>query len=246
MGCAAIAWPRGTVNPGELLDAVGLPSETDHATKQLSRSASDLMRAGIAIMDDMVLSALEKRTAEDFVETRNTLFPQYLSALFAVGMLINVAVPKHVRERLVAQSLSELEADFRDQGGPAFGEDLRNRGLFTIWTLRKIVDLAEKVQKATLQRTDSEEMVKKFVAAAVWSRFHVDCLVKSIRSKKPIFPEVVEPMSDGLRAAVNAYALIRQVVDAGSVDPELPAVKWDGEDEAWLEDSMSDMADESS
>lgn len=243
MGCAAIAWPKGaSVNP-EMLDAVGLPSETDHTAKRLSGSVNDLMLAAVSIMDEMVLSALEKRTAEEFKNRRDEIFPQYMSALFAFAMLFSATVPKDVRESVIAQSLSELEADFRDSGAPVFGEELRNRGMFTVWTLRKIVELTDAVQEMAFQ---DEENAKKFVANAVYSRFHVDCLVRSIHNKKPIFPELVEPIADGLRSAVNAYALIRQVVDVGAVEPELPPVDWDAEDEAWLSDSMRDLARKSS
>jgi hypothetical protein len=247
MGWAAIAWPKDTgINPGELLDVIGLPSEAEHAPKQLSGSANEMIRAVVSIMDDMVLSVLEKRTAEDFTRVRKEIFPRYFSALVALGALIRVAVPKHVLDRLIAESLSELEADFRDDGAATFGAELRDRGMFTVWTLRKINELADEVQKMSVQRTDSEEIVKQFVAAAVWARFHVDCLVKSIHRKKPIFPEVVEPIADGLRAAVNAYALIRQLVGTGVVEPELPLLSLDEEDEAWLADSMRDMTRESS
>jgi len=243
MGCAGIvAWPETEIKPSSLLDAVGLPSETDHAPKQLSGAANDVMRAAVSVMDDLVLSALEKRTADDFAKMREKVFPDYLAALIAFGLLINVAVPEAARERLIAESLSELESDFRNEGIAVFGENLRNRGLFTVWTLRKIVELGEELhKKAAVQKVD-EENTKKFIASAVWARFHVDCLVKSIRNKKPIFPEVVEPIADGLRAAVNAYAHIRQVVDAGIPEPELAPMQLDAEDEAWLEDSFGDLA----
>jgi hypothetical protein len=241
MGCTAIAWPEIGIKPSSLLDAVGLPSETDHAPKQLSGSANDVMRAAVSVMDDLVLSAIEKRTVEDFVKVRDKVFPEYLSALFAFGMLMSVAVREDARERLIAESLSELESDFRDDGKPIFGEDLRNRGLFTVWTLRKIVELNDELRRKAATQTIDEDNAKKFVVSAVYARFHVDCLVKSIRNKKPIFPPLVEPIADGLRAAVNAYAHMRQVVDAGATEPELAPVELDAEDDAWLSDSMRDL-----
>lgn len=241
MGCAAIAWPEATgIDPREILDAVGLPSETDRTARQLSGSANDLMRAAITIMNDLVLVVLEKRTAKDFVATRNAIFPQYLSALIAFGMLIKIAVPETVLERVIAESLSELEADFRDEGAAAFGQELRNRGLFTVWTLRKIVSLVETLPRDAVP-TASEEAARNFMAAAIWARFHVECLVKSIRFKKTIFPDVVEPIADGLRAAVNAYALIRQVAPEQQTNLEFLPINWEAEDEAWLQDSIRDL-----
>lgn len=238
----AIAWPaEASLNPTEMLETVALPSEKDKTAKKLSGSASDLLRSVVTIIDEMVVSALEKRTAEEFVKTRDQLFPQYLSAMAALSVLIKVSVPKQTMDRIVAESLSEQEADFRDHGAAAFGHELTERGRFTVWTLRKISDLAEKVREAEARNGDSEEIAKKFVASVVWARFHLDCLLKSIHAKKPIFPDVVDPLADGLRAAVNAYAHIRQLVDVQEPDPAF-FVTWDAEDEAWLADSMSDLS----
>jgi hypothetical protein len=249
MGSAAVILPRNIgIDPSELLKLVGLPSEREHAPKQLSGSANEMVRAVVSIVDDMIVSTMEKRTAEEFAAARSEVFPQYFAAMVALGGLIRITVPKPVIDRVIAESLCELEADFRDLGAATFGSELRDRGLFTVWTLRKINDLAEEFQKATVESRDSGEIGKKFAVHAIWARFHIDCLVKSMRTRKPIFPEVIESIVDGLRAAVNAYAWFRQAVNlhVGASEPSLPAVEWDQEDERFLFDSMRDMAREES
>jgi hypothetical protein len=62
----------------------------------------------------------------------------------------------------------------------------------------------------------------------------------------PIYPEVLEVITDLLRSAVNAYAWIRQGVDLRfPVDePVLPNVEWDDEDQELLNGSMRDMETE--
>ena len=94
----------------------------------------------------------------------------------------------------------------------------------------------------------NSEMAMTFASNAVWTRFHVDCLVKSIRTHSPVYPEVVEPIRDGLRAAVNAYAWIRQSLDscASLAEPQIALVPWDAEDEYLLADSMRDLEHEAS
>jgi hypothetical protein len=252
MGSAAVVLPPDiAANPRELLELVGLPSEIEHAPKRLSGVANELIRSVVSIIDDMVLRTMKERTKEDFSKTRSEVFPQYFAAMAALGSLIKITVPNDDVIRLMAQSLSELEADFRDRGAAAFGSELRDRGIFTVWILRKISDLAQEVALAPVEgdATKSDnEITKKFAVHAVWARFHIDCLVKSMHSGNPIFPDVVDSIIDGLRAAVNAYAWVRQGVDLrlGEPEPELPPVKWNEEDEALLSDSMRDLKNEES
>jgi len=240
---SAVVYPQ-QIGPSlrELLELLGLPSESEQASKQLSGSANELVRTVTSIIDSMILRTMEARTAESFREVRKEIFPAYFSAMCALGTLLRVVVPKNDIVWMSAQSLSALESDFRNEGAAAFGLELRDRGLFTVWVLRKISDLSEGLDETKA----GSEKAKHFAIAAIWARFHIDCLIKSMQSHKPIFPEVVEPIADGLRAAVNAYALLRQEVDehAGASEPELPPVLWESEDEILLQDSMRDMARE--
>ena len=55
-------------------------------------------------------------------------------------------------------------------------------------------------------------------------RFHLDCLLASMKHQRPIYPEILAVISDGLRSGVDAYAWIRQCVDlrTGTEEPVLP------------------------
>jgi hypothetical protein len=249
---ATVIFPQNIgQNPRELLGLVGLPSDAEHTAKQLSGSANDLIRSVVSIIDDLILRAIRQRTREDFEATRSEVYPQYFAAMTALGMLISITVPKEEISWLAAQSLSELEADFRDTGASSFGAGLRDRGLFTVWILRKIAELAPEVLKAqSLPETKKQdnELALQFGSHAVWSRFHIDCLVNSMHSRTPIFPDVVPSIEEGLRAAVNAYAWIRQAVDlrVGHPEQEIPPIQLDDDDEAFLADSMREWAKEES
>lgn len=247
---AVLALPKGLggTNVGKMLRVVGLPSE--RTEKQLSGSADQVVRTIVSILEDLVSRTMTKRSSAEFVSTRAEVFPSYFAAMRALGDLVGLVVPRHTIERLVAEAFSELEHDLRELGVTTFGSDLRDRGLFTVWTLRKISDLAKDIDTAELAKgleDHDAEVAMKFATHAVWARFHVDCLVQAMRLKKPIYPEVVDNVADGLRAAVNAYAWIRQAVDlrTGTAEPDLSPVEWAEEDQILLDDSMRDMANES-
>ncbi len=155
----------------------------------------------------------------------------------SLGTLIKITVPERDIELLTSQSLAALEADFRNQGAAKFGAELRDRGLFTVWTLRKIRDLSRGMNSNVL----ASEAGRKFASYAVWARFHIDCLIKSMKSDMPLFPAVVENIVDGLRAAVDAYAWLRIEADhisGGSAEVDYPPVQWEKEDDILLQDSM--------
>jgi hypothetical protein len=237
-------------NPRELLGLVGLPSDADTAPKQLSASTHDMVRSVVSVVDAMILRTIKDRTREDFEKTRTEVFPQYFAAMAALSMLVRVTVDDKDLTWLAAQSLSELEADFRDHGAAAFGTAIRDRGVFTVWILRKVASFIPDISKAPAldgeQQKKDNELAMQFVTHAAWARFHIDCLINSMHSKVPIFPDVMPSIEDGLRAAVNAYALIRQAVDlrVGNPEPNYPNVPWDEEDASFVADSMRDLARE--
>ncbi|HUI82358.1 MAG TPA: hypothetical protein VLY24_30755 [Bryobacteraceae bacterium] len=248
MASASIALPK--VNRAELLKIIGLPSEREQAAR-IADGAGELVRTVVSVIDNLVTACIERRTANEFLQKRNEVFPQYFVAMRALGDLTKIVLPKQAIERLVAESFSEMEADFRELGPPTFGTDLTERGMFTVWTLRKIHDLAQEIVASPIPIEDDSknkdnEMAMEFVTLAVWNRFHVDCLTKSMRAKKPLYPEVVEPIRDGLRAAVNAYACIRRWADLRNpkAEPVLSHVEWSEEDECLLADSMRDLEQE--
>jgi len=250
MGSAAVALPR--VSLADMLKLIGLPSEvseTEHTTEIMGR-ANDLVRTVVSVVDDLVSIAIEKRTADDFGSSRAEVFPQYFVAMRALGDLARIVLPKQTIERLSAEWFSGLEADFRELGAAAFGSDLTDRGIFTVWTLRKIHDLAQEIAVSPFPKENEVkdgELAMEFATKALWTRFHVDCLTKSMRGKRPIYPEVVEPIRDGLRAAVNTYACIRQWADLRHPrpEPQLGPIEWTSDDELLLIDSMSDLERES-
>ncbi len=247
---AAVAIPRP--NPGELLKLVGLPSKAGEngLSGETSGRANELVRTVVSVVDDLVASSLEKRTAVNFTQVRMQIFPQCFAAMRALRDLTQIVLPRQTIVRQSAEWFSGLEGDFRKLGPSAFGMDLTERGIFTVWTLRKIYDLGQEIQASTAPMQDAgkdEEMAMDFATRAMWTRFHLDCLTKSMRDQTPIYPEVVVDIRDGLRQAVDTYACIRQWADLKSPrqEPDFDPIEWEADDELLLADSMRDLERES-
>jgi hypothetical protein len=247
MGSVAVSLPKPKINLGDLLKVVGLPTERERETR-IPDSAGDLVREVVAVIDGLISTSIEQHTAEAFCETREIVFPQYCAAVRALGDLARIVLPKHTIDRMSIESFAVMESDFRELGGATFGADLTERGLFTAWTLRKIYDLGQEISASPQPKENAKEdteLARGFVRMALWNRFHLDCLTKSMRAGKPLYPEVIDPIRDGLRAAVDAYAAIRQWADLRNPSrPEtmdFASLEWTNDDEVLLSDSMRDL-----
>jgi hypothetical protein len=227
---------------------LGLPAEQS-AKRQLSGSADEVVKTIAAVLDEMVLGVIAKRTALEFAEATNATLPNYVKLVWSYAQIVSAIVPPNVLARLTAESFSELEADIREHAVQAFGADTRDRAVFTVWTLRKTSDL---LQLMVARVTDGDEakdqeFLTNFLLHALRARFNVDCLRASMRMKRAIYPEALGLIADGLRSAVDAYAWIKQAVDLRIPTDESSLVvqtSWDAEDQGLLDESMQDMAQE--
>jgi hypothetical protein len=232
------------LNVGEML---ALPNvQSGQRVKRLSATAEQLVSSIASVMDDLVSVTIERRTAADFLATRNDVFPHYFQAVRALTDLARIIVPQHVLQVLTLESFTEMEAEFRDQGLEAFGQAVRDQALFTVWTLRKISDLCQRIGNAKLNpgfKESDAEMFANFVSHAVGARFHLDCLLKSMIVQKPMHPDVLSVVIDGLRNAVNAYAWARRAFDlrVPRTEQENVTVEWDEEDRQLLNEATFDM-----
>lgn len=246
----ALALPQGlaSIGVGEPVPFVAFPSK--RSAKQLSGSTEELVRTIVTVIDQLTVSAIEKRTAVEFTAVWNEVFPNYARIMCALGALSKALIPPLILDQVTADSLCEMEADFRNHALPAFGSAIRDQALFTVWTLRKINDLAHQLSTAELTEDDKgkeNNFAKLFIYHGLRMRFHLDCLLAAIRHEHPIYPEVLASISDGLRSGVDAYAWIRQCVDLRTKreDPVLPFIELDEEDREFIDASARDMASES-
>lgn len=206
------------------------------------------MRSAHAALEDLILTVIERRSANEFVAARIAMYPTYCRAALALPQLVRVVVPPHIIERLNREFLCELEADLREHGLAFFGGAVRDQAMFTAWTLRKIMDLTTQIpETATVDQNQLPalaDITTQFVQHAIWMRFHLHCLVSSMRSNKVIFPEPLDLILDGLRSAVNAYGLARRALDllAPQAHAKLELQEWDDEDAGLLAEASRDMS----
>lgn len=242
-----LALPDGQTIEGVHL--LGLPAEKP-AKRDLSGSADQVVRAVANVLNQMIMRVIDTRTSDEFLAAYNQVFTPYMQLVGSLSQIVSAIVPRTVLVRLAHESFSEMEADIRDNAVAAFGADMRDRAVFTVWTLRKINDLMEicagSVPDGDGDREKDKEFSSFFLAHALRARFGVDCLVASMQSRKTIRPEIMPPLADTLRSAVDAYAWIKRAADLRRPDTEeeLTVAAWDDEDEQLLKESMYDMANE--
>jgi len=238
------------LSEGKGLSFLSFPSK--QSAKQLAGSTGEAVRNIAEILEQLLTAAVEKRTAAEFIALRDSTFPHYTGVMIALATLVKAVVPAATVERLTAESLSEQEAELRDKGAAAFGTTVRDQAIFTVWTLWKINGLGQKLSTLPTvpddRKEDDARFLQMFIFHGLRTRFHLDCLTASIRHNLPIFPEVLNAISDGLRSGVDAYAWIRQSVDVRCQheEPVLPFLPLDEEDREFVDASARDMASDSS
>jgi hypothetical protein len=224
-----------------------LASRSKQSVRQLSAPASEVFKGIREAVDQLILSAIETRTENEFKAAFKAAFPKYVGITLALSAFSNAVVPEDTINRMARESICELEAEFRDKALPAFGSEIKDQLMFTVWTLRKISDLL--IQIAATKPDDScrerdKECCEHFLGTALQAKFALDCFSMALHLNRPIYPEVMEALKDGLRAMVNAYAWARRgaALRAPAVESTSESDVSTEEDNELLRSSMQDMA----
>jgi len=243
----AFALPQGLLETLSVARPAIVAFPSEQSAKQLPGATVEAVKSILALVDQITTAAIEKRTAEDFREARQESYPAYASVMLALGSLANAVVPRPLMDRLTSEAFCEMEADLREHGLAAFGAEVRDQAIFTVWTLRRTSEVCEQIHRTTLKAEDREadaEFSSRYLTMAMWTRFHVDCLIKSMDSGRSLYPSVLAEMIDGLRGAVNAYAWARRglALRAHPTEPSIAPVEWDEEEQELLNEANRDMA----
>ena len=234
------------VGLGDLLALIGLPSKRNEAG-ELSGATEKILRGISTFVDTLLFRALAAQTKGEFTAVRDEVFGQYAGTLTSLAKIIAIHVPDLVVERVVSESFSELEAEFHEKGADRFGIPAYDQAMFTIWTFRRTSRLIARIASAGTVpphlKTKDEDLARSFSYFALWTQFHLDCLLCAIRFDKPIPMDVLSAVVDGLRAAVNAYGYARQGINlrCPEEEPLIAPYEWDEEDQDLLNSSMNDL-----
>jgi hypothetical protein len=234
------------MNVGNMLALPGRVFERPEDSKRVSVSTQELFRNVADTLRELVAYAIQKRTANDFRKAVDKVFPKYFEAALGLSLLARTSVARPVLETLTNESFSTMEADFRENGLAAFGAAVRDQAVFTVWTFRKISEICQKIDGTKLavglQESD-EKIFLHFAYHLMRTRFHLGCLAASMRLHKPLYPDVLTIIIDGLRSAVNSYAWARQALDLRipSTEPQVTPIEWDDEEQALLSEANQDI-----
>lgn len=240
---AAFYLSRSPAEPqlGELIGFAAAP-----ARHRERHPAEDLLRNSVAALEELLGGLVTKRSALEFRMGRDAMLPTYWQVMAGTAQVVQLLMPREEVEHIVAESLTELEAGLRDHGEAMLGNAVKDQALFTVWTLRKMAAVAQKIAarpiSGELLETD-RALSRNYLAAAVWARFHLDCVVRSMRLNQPLFPEVLEEVSRGMESIVPAFAAIREAADLRFPRPQIEediVPSWDEEDQTLLDASMDD------
>ncbi len=212
----------------------------------LIQSDEDLVRKLVSVLDNQLLAVLEARSVQEFAEVRSEIWPRYVRARRALSDTMSNLAPAGKMESVIKEGIARLSADLQKQRGVRFGDVLTEQGVFTLWTMGKINALVEKVNSAgELHDKDADLKVHaEYDLCLLWAQLHLDAIVAAMKFKKAIPDEVQEVICDGLRSAVNAYAILKEALAlrvSPIQGPTPAALPWDEEDERLLASSMRDM-----
>jgi hypothetical protein len=248
MGTAVLEMPKGVCAPCEIgtLGAFFEPSST-HESTLISKEVK-LIAELVGVLDKQLLAALGARSLPEFSDVRKTVWPKYIRSVRALQDTFSNLIPEGAIERTDEQVITELEADLEKQRGEArFGNALTDQAIFTLWTLGKIRSLAREIcasgEVSPEKKQADEELISEYRVHSLWAQFHLDILVAAMKFALPIAEDVRGAIRDGLRASVNAYAIMKEALRLRPSAELFPVtdLPWDAEDDRLLASSMRDI-----
>lgn len=213
------------------------------AAEQVAPSTEEMVRAIGNILSQIISQGLNARTAEEFRKVHEAEFSRYLQVMLGFSRLLTASVDGPILDRLTTESLSEMESEL-GESQDFFGAEVAEQAAFTVWTLGKIshhVTLCNKKSVGHQFREADKEFAGEYVYNVIHARYHLDCLLMALRHRKAIYPEVMEQIQEGLRAAVDAYAWVRQGsgLRIPDIEEAFAEVPWDSEMDALLANSTA-------
>ncbi len=198
-----------------------------------------------------ILRVLEARSLNEFKRRRDDAWPSYARALRALSDTMRNFIPRDQFIALSDKALEFFTEDFERERGRRFTDELINQIQFTLWTLRRLTALGPAIDGAGKPTEENRgidaELNKDYRLLSVWSQFHVDITLGAMNLHKMVNTEIQHEICEGLRSAVNAYAVGEEALalrtPAEGQAPESAVVNsaWDAEDDELLASSMRDL-----
>ena len=166
--------------------------------------------------------------------------------LRALGALLDTAanlISDDDVELITDSIITNLSADLAKQEAN-LGFQLVEQSIFTLWMMRKIRTLGREIANAgdPPDKASDGILLREYLTHSLWAQLHLDAIFAAMKFNRPIRQSIWEPMCDGLRHAVNAYAVMKDALylRRPKVQEETPleGLPWDEEDDELLASSM--------
>jgi hypothetical protein len=249
MQTALLEMPKGACVSLELGTLGALFEPSPDAEINLVSSEERLIKELISVLEKQLLAVLDTRSTEEFAKVREEVWPKYIRALRALSDTMSNLASAEDFERRTELVDAVITADLEKQRNSRFGNSLVNQATFTLWTLGKIRSLGRKMFAAGNPRDKKadEKLHSEYQVNSLWAQFHLDSVLVAMKFRKSLPEEIQLVICEGLRAAVNAYAVMKDALALRThpalVDSAAPAaiLPWDEEDDQLLAASMKDI-----
>jgi hypothetical protein len=215
----------------------------------LSRPDERLFEGLVGQIATQLAAVIDSRSVEEFDKRRDIAWPKYVRALRALSDTIRNFVPDEKYEAASDKAFDEFQQDLEKVRGKSMTDALINQAQFTLWTLRRLRALGQAIDGAgsppEKNRGADSRLNKDYRLFSLWSQFHMDVTLTVLHTNREIPAQVQDVICDGLRAAVNAYAIGEEALalraPAQTPQSEQVPYVWDEEDEELLASSMRDL-----
>lgn len=238
--------PNGALTLTEIgaLGALFEPS-TSGETK-LVGSEERLIRELVLVLDKQLLAGLKCSSLSEFVTVRTRVWPRYVRALRALSDTVdNLASEDDVVSR-AAEASTQIASDLEKQRGSRFVDALVEQAVFALWTTGKMRSLGRQIDafKGPCNRKADADLAADFRMMSLWAQFHLDSVIAAVKFDQAIPNEIQQELCRGMRAMVNAYAIMKEAMALRIPRPDAVSpsdLPWDEEDERLLASSMRDI-----
>jgi len=212
----------------------------------LNRNDERLLNELSKRLDHQLLTVLDSRSLEEFTAARGKIWPNYCRALRALSDTLRNMASEEEIARVSKLVVADLTADIVKERAARFNEKLADQATFTIWVfskMRGMIDSLAVPPKPELRPKDLQ-LCNEYRLCSLWAQFHMDLVVAANKFQKTISDDVQNAMCDGLRSAVNAYAIMKEAYALRHPRAEQAPVAelpWDEEDEQLLAASMREL-----
>lgn len=246
MGTVALGIPNEPCPPFNISPVGTLFERSDVVDTILVRSDERLIRELASMLDTQLLAVLESRTASEFAQVREKIWPKYARSIRALSDTVSNLMSEDQIAIISEGAIAEFKEDLGKQRGLRFGETLIDQAMFTLWVMNKVRSLGQKIHDAG-EPSDKDADLKlnrDYQVYWLWTQFHMDIIVAAMEFRKSVPADVQEAIRGGLRASVNVYAIMKDALRLRrpELQPSLEtALPWDDEDEQLLASSMRDV-----